>query len=219
MSGWGSVATRARRGTTWIESSRSTFPIEGSSSKPGSSTDSRAATRITSSASRVGAESWSSRASGTIERASRCGRARRSLIALWYLGGYSSATIALNYGAEFSFVEGAYSGAAVRDRLGLIRKFHEPQKIEVPARTLSSILEEVGTSEIDFFSLDVEGYELSVLQGLDFATHAPKVMLIECQTEAARDDVEVYLADRYRLQSQLSSHDYLFVKLSRPPRP
>ena len=40
--------------------------------------------------------------------------------------------------------------------------------ITVPARTLGSILDEIGNPRVDLLSLDVEGFELQVLQGLDF---------------------------------------------------
>jgi FkbM family methyltransferase len=51
--------------------------------------------------------------------------------------------------------------------------------LTVPARTLTSILNEVGVEAIDFFSLDVEGYEIDVLKGLDFDKYRPKFILIE----------------------------------------
>ena len=49
----------------------------------------------------------------------------------------------------------------------------------VKLRTLNSILAETGVNRIDFLSIDVEGVELQVLQGLDFARHAPRLILIE----------------------------------------
>ena len=33
--------------------------------------------------------------------------------------------------------------------------------------------------KIDFFSLDVEGYEMEVLKGIDFTKHTPTFILIE----------------------------------------
>ncbi len=51
--------------------------------------------------------------------------------------------------------------------------------VRVKLRTLNSILDQVGVERIDFLSIDVEGMELQVLQGLDFKKHAPRLILIE----------------------------------------
>jgi FkbM family methyltransferase len=82
-------------------------------------------------------------------------------------------------------------------------------QIEVPARTLTSILDEYGVKEIDFFSLDVEGFELSVLQGLDFNKYRPKYLLIET---SFKKDVDDYLKDYYIEIEQLTVHDYLYQR-------
>lgn len=51
---------------------------------------------------------------------------------------------------------------------------------DVPMRTLTEILDESGTpSNFDLLSLDVEGYEVEVLKGLDFQKYRPKAMCIE----------------------------------------
>jgi FkbM family methyltransferase len=49
----------------------------------------------------------------------------------------------------------------------------------VKARTLDSVLEDNGISNIDFLSIDVEGTELDVLKGFSFSKHRPKLVLIE----------------------------------------
>ena len=51
--------------------------------------------------------------------------------------------------------------------------------IKVRAETLSKLLEEQGVDEIDLLSLDVEGAELEVLQGLDFTRWRPKLIVME----------------------------------------
>lgn len=57
----------------------------------------------------------------------------------------------------------------------------EPQSIiEVPVRTLDDILTEANApSPIDFLSIDVEGLELEVLHGFDFARWKPRLIMIE----------------------------------------
>ena len=53
---------------------------------------------------------------------------------------------------------------------------------KVRAETLNSILLRHHTPKvIDFFSLDVEGEELSVLKGLDFKIFKIRYLLVECR--------------------------------------
>ncbi len=53
------------------------------------------------------------------------------------------------------------------------------RKVRVPLRTLDSILSETGVTTIDFLSIDVEGHELKVLQGLNLEKYAPGLILVE----------------------------------------
>jgi FkbM family methyltransferase len=55
--------------------------------------------------------------------------------------------------------------------------------ITVPARTLQSILDENNISEVDYFWLDVEGYEHEVLMGIDFNKTKFKHLEVECHAE------------------------------------
>jgi FkbM family methyltransferase len=92
------------------------------------------------------------------------------------------------------------------------------EEIEVPAATLASILDRRRGAPVDLFSLDVEGYELPVLQGMDPRRHRPKWILVE--TKHLERVLET-LQGHYRLIDQLSHHDYLLETdspLSQPPR-
>ena len=52
--------------------------------------------------------------------------------------------------------------------------------IEVPIRTLDSVLTEAKTPErFDFLSIDVEGHEIEVLRGFDIARWQPRLILLE----------------------------------------
>ncbi len=56
----------------------------------------------------------------------------------------------------------------------------EAQMIKVPVRTLDSLLEEAKAPQpLDFLSVDVEGHEIEVLRGFDFARWAPRLILLE----------------------------------------
>lgn len=76
-------------------------------------------------------------------------------------------------------------------------------------RTLSSLLDEISAPNIvDFLSLDVEGAELSVLQGIDFGKYQFKFILVE-----SRDISKIlnFLSKDYALVCKMSEHDY-FIK-------
>ena len=75
------------------------------------------------------------------------------------------------------YVAGALSSLD-RDRMA---PGAEPEWIiEVPVRTLDDILSEAGAPmRFDFLSIDVEGHELEVLHGFDFARWRPRLVLLE----------------------------------------
>ncbi len=84
-------------------------------------------------------------------------------------------------------------------------------ELNVPARTLSSILDQHSVQEIDLLSLDVEGFELSVLQGLDLDKYKPYFMLIEARY---REEIDGYLKPLYEPIEELSYHDVLYKRNS-----
>jgi FkbM family methyltransferase len=56
--------------------------------------------------------------------------------------------------------------------------------IDVPARTLNQVVADAGIASIDLLSLDTEGTEIAVLQGLDWKRYRPRLVLLE---DHARD--------------------------------
>ncbi len=68
----------------------------------------------------------------------------------------------------------------------------------VPMRTISSLLSEHGITHVDVLSLDVEGYEVQALSGLDLAQHRPRLLVIECDgAEQERGLDEILLPAGY----------------------
>lgn len=53
------------------------------------------------------------------------------------------------------------------------------ETVEVPVRTLDSVLEAEGVDKVDFVSIDVEGFELDVLRGFSLSRYRPDLILIE----------------------------------------
>jgi len=123
--------------------------------------------------------------------------------------------VTMKYANPMSLVVGAQKSKEAEDQH--LQKWIDHQKevqkdsksyeIQVPARTITSILDECKVQEIDFFSLDVEGYELNVIKGLDFNKYKPKYMLIEARY---KDEIEQYIAEYYTEIDQLSHHDFLY---------
>ena len=78
-------------------------------------------------------------------------------------------------------------------------------------RTLESILDELDAAgeirPIDFFSLDVEGYESQVLRGLNLDRYRPRMILVEARFF---DDVDTLLRPHYELVDRLTEHDVLY---------
>jgi FkbM family methyltransferase len=86
----------------------------------------------------------------------------------------------------------------------------------VPARTLTSVLAEASAPEIDFMSLDVEGYEGEVLRGLDLDRYAPRWLLIETNNDGPREHAILSaLGSRYREIGRPSPIDVLFARVER----
>lgn len=124
--------------------------------------------------------------------------------------GSAQREVAMRYCNMMSIVKGAMHSE--EGDMEHIRKGCDVQKIEsyeltVPARPLSEVLDQHGIAKVDFFSLDVEGYELEALKGLDFARHAPRFLLVECRDRPA---IEEFLAPHYEAVAALSHHDVLF---------
>jgi len=96
--------------------------------------------------------------------------------------------------------------------------------VEVDACTLGKIVKDNNIKDIDFMSLDVEGFELEVLKGIDLlAEWSPKVFLIELYP-VEYEEVVSLLSPYYNLVGNFSNfskekdpnwsghNDYLFIK-------
>ena len=68
--------------------------------------------------------------------------------------------------------------------------------IEVAARTLDDILVDAGVQQIDFISIDVEGFELSVLDGFSLERWGPRVLVIEDNSALADPAIAQWLDKR-----------------------
>ena len=116
---------------------------------------------------------------------------------------------------------------------GLVRfrkAFYLPPKstpLNVPTTTLDLALQEVGIDRVDLLSLDVEGFELQALKGLDFKQIRPSVIILEVRKGEAWDLIQLLTSRGYALVENLSGfgvsnsptwtgdhEDFLFVNRS-----
>lgn len=86
----------------------------------------------------------------------------------------------------------------------------ESAPILVPVVSLSDAIAAANLPQkIDLLVIDVEGYEMEVLGGLDLDCHRPCAILIET---AKFDAVTSRLGALYEFVDQFSKHDYLFER-------
>ena len=124
---------------------------------------------------------------------------------------YPNPNVEMAFASLMSVVKGSWSDSSKeQEHVAIGRQLEQitnPYNISVPARTLTSILDECQVSQIDLLSLDVEGYEAQVLRGLDLDRYQPQMMLIELRN---RVEVDAVIAHRYEPVAQLSHHDVLY---------
>jgi FkbM family methyltransferase len=73
---------------------------------------------------------------------------------------------------------------------------------------LQTLLDNHNIKKINFFSLDVEGYELQVLKGLDFNVIRPEYILIEC---THKEEIFSFMSENgYIMIEFYNNNDYLF---------
>jgi len=123
---------------------------------------------------------------------------------------YGKSTVTMRYGGLMSLVKGGMKTEKEEDeQIGYAKVRNiETYEVEVPAKTLTSILEQNKVKKVDFISLDIEGYELEALKGLDFDKFRPSYILIEARYE---EDINSFMKDAgYEPVCKLSYHDILY---------
>ncbi len=81
-------------------------------------------------------------------------------------------------------VDGVSDGASLNEKMTLrSKKGHHGKSIrkeKIETKTLTNVFKNnLRNHEIDFMSVDVEGYELNILKGNDWNLYRPKLMIIE----------------------------------------
>lgn len=86
---------------------------------------------------------------------------------------------------------------------------NEKNVLKVRATTLTKLLDDVSAPRlIDFFSLDVEGFEEKVIKGINFSKYNFKYFLIETTNKKV---FEILKEANYLFIKKMSHCDYLFI--------
>lgn len=84
---------------------------------------------------------------------------------------------------------------------------------EVPLRTATSILDEVGAPrEIDVVSIDTEGHDAAVLEGLDFERYRPRVLIIEVLNEELEAKLDALAASVGYYKARLYNSNVFYCR-------
>ena len=88
------------------------------------------------------------------------------------------------------------------------------EELDVSSRTLDSILEEYfvknGVREIDMLVIDVEGYEVDVLNGFSVEKFLPRFILVEIMDLSRKSVIIQRLQSLYVLREEFLNSEYLF---------
>lgn len=85
----------------------------------------------------------------------------------------------------------------------------------VKKRTLNTIFDENNIKEIDVLSIDIEGYEIQALKGLDLTKYHPKVIVVESTgNEHEKELDDILLTNNYKKAFRLSENIFYIFKES-----
>jgi FkbM family methyltransferase len=141
--------------------------------------------------------------------ACRRNRPRAATVQSALVGSKDVRSVQINTAELMAFIPGGFNEEEEKQHLSTAMAAQELThvgQIEVPAHTLSEILDENGSPHVDLFSLDVEGFEVEVLKGLELCRHRPALILVETGKIEA---VLAVLGGNYEVLDRLTHHDYL----------
>ncbi len=147
--------------------------------------------------------------------AERCRKRRKeSTVVICALGAPADvgSTVRLRHAGLMTMVCGALADGVTehaRASNGLIEQGLPPleQFVEAPVRTLTDVLAETATpSDFDLLSLDVEGFEVAALRGLDLTRFLPRAICVEVRHENLAA-VQNLLENHYERPVLLTTND------------
>ena len=105
-------------------------------------------------------------------------------------------------------IKGAFDNGPMSS-VGNIRNLKNVELIDVECDTLENILDYYDIQKIDFMTVDTEGYELEVLQGLNLLKHRPLYIMIEIY-ETQKKELFQFMEDmNYMLLENITNYNLL----------
>jgi FkbM family methyltransferase len=74
--------------------------------------------------------------------------------------------------------------------------------VNVMQRRLDDVLADAGLKDIDFITIDVEGYEMNVLRGLTLDRWNPRIIILEDNTSGRSEEIPIYMEQRGYIRFQ-----------------
>lgn len=84
------------------------------------------------------------------------------------------------------------------------------KEVKVPLRTVTTMLDRCKFDHIDFISIDVEGTELDVLQGLDLKRFKPRIILSEAMNQSLERKLIAYLTAQNYIFARKAGYNLFF---------
>ena len=117
----------------------------------------------------------------------------------------NNALVSFDYKDEF--VCGDFDGSPMGSIGGV--RLNRKSDMSVKARTIDSILKEYNINKVDVFVVDVEGFELEVLKGIDYQYCSPEYLLIEVYNKDYENIYNFLIENNYELICNLSGYNHI----------
>jgi FkbM family methyltransferase len=89
--------------------------------------------------------------------------------------------------------------------------FNGFETIQVPQKTIRTLLRENGVQKVDFVSIDIEGTELSALRGIGIETCMPRVIVVEAFNTPRHKLIADYLCQFGYTTTRIVGNNYFFT--------
>jgi hypothetical protein len=107
---------------------------------------------------------------------------------------------------QYDTVKGDFNSITMASVNGI--RLNSDKLVEVNCTTLEKIINtNLDNKSIDLLSLDTEGYEFDILQGLNLDKNRPKYMLIEIYTKDYEKILNYLSSKNYYLHSNFSNYN------------
>ncbi len=109
---------------------------------------------------------------------------------------------------------GALSSLSKMPAPALESYVHERLKVKMPMVTLDLVLGRTEFTQLDFLSVDAEGHDLGVLQGLDWKRWRPRLVLAEESGPMVRAALEAFMGAQGYMLGKVHSNNLFFCARS-----